>query len=198
VVKEVERTLEHRPDMEAFVLIEPQVLLRFHRWADVLQMPEPPEKRLLSRTFRHFARAMALASQRRQDEAGKEQQEFEALRQKVKAEAPFGFNGAGPVLGVAASLLRARLAHGEEEAVKHYRLAVGLEDALRYGEPPDWYYPVRESLGAALLRAGKAAEAEAVFRDDLKKHRRNARSLFGLKKALEAQKKTRQAELVEL
>jgi len=198
LVKEVEPALVHMPDMEAFVLIEAQVLLRFHRWADVLKMPEPPENRLLSRTFRHFARAMALANQERRDEAGKEQEAFEELRQKVKADAPFGFNGAGPVLGVAAEVLKARLAKESEDALKHYRLAVGLEDALRYGEPPDWYHPVRESLGAALLRAGKAAEAEAVFRDDLKRHRRNPRSLFGLKRALEAQNKTRQAELVGL
>jgi cytochrome c-type biogenesis protein CcmH/NrfG len=74
---------------------------------------------------------------------------------------------------------------------------VELQDALLYDEPPAWYYPVRESLGAALLRAGKAAEAEAVFREGQRRSPRNGRMLFGLREALKAQKKAESAAWVD-
>ena len=63
-----------------------------------------------------------------------------------------------------------------------------------YHEPPDWYYPMRESLGAAFLLAGQPAEAEKVFRDDLSRNPRSPRSLFGLWKALEAEQKPADAD----
>ena len=65
-----------------------------------------------------------------------------------------------------------------------------LQDKLGYMEPPEWHYPVREALGGALLRQGKAAEAEAVFRKDLELNPRNDRSLFGLLEALKMQQKS--------
>jgi Flp pilus assembly protein TadD len=80
--------------------------------------------------------------------------------------------------------------------VEHWKRAVAAEDSLAYDEPPTWYYPVRESLGGALLRSGRPAEAEAVFREDLKLNPRNGRSLFGLMESLKAQKKTMQADWV--
>jgi len=85
------------------------------------------------------------------------------------------------------TVLDARLAAAasdREGAVAAWRRAVEREDALAYDEPPAWYYPVRESLGAALYVAGRPAEAEAVFRDDLARNPRNGRSLFGLREAL--------------
>ncbi len=92
---------------------------------------------------------------------------------------------------------RVAYAHGkQEEGIDALKQAVALQDALRYDEPPAFHYPVRESLGAALLRAGKAAEAEAVFRDDLARNRRNGRSLFGLWQSLKAQHKDDAAEWV--
>lgn len=75
-------------------------------------------------------------------------------------------------------------------------VAVAMQDRLSYNEPADWHYPVRESLGAALLLAGRASEAEAVFRADLRKNPRGGRSLFGLVQALQAQGKTDEAVLV--
>jgi hypothetical protein len=108
-----------------------------------------------------------------------------------------GNNTTDMVLGVASAVLEARLANDLETAITEWKRAVELEDALAYGEPPDWYYPVRESLGAALLRAGRAAEAEQVFREDLRRNRRNGRSLFGLVESLKAQKKDTEAELVK-
>jgi len=80
-----------------------------------------------------------------------------------------------------------------EEGLGKLREAVKLEDALHYDEPPAWMIPARHSLGANLLRAGKAAEAEQVYRDDLAKLPDNGWSLFGLAQALRAEGKTDQA-----
>jgi hypothetical protein len=77
------------------------------------------------------------------------------------------------------------------------REAVAIQDTLKYGEPPDWFYPVRESLGAALLMNGDAAGAEKVFRDDLDRNLRNPRSLWGLHQALLQQKREYDAGFVQ-
>ena len=68
---------------------------------------------------------------------------------------------------------------------------------MDYNEPPDWLYPMREPLGAALLGEGKPAEAEGVFREDLKHNQRNPRSMFGLAESLKAQGKAAEAQTVE-
>ena len=81
-------------------------------------------------------------------------------------------------------------------AIGHLEAAVAAQDKVAYNEPADWYYPVRETLGAMLLLDGQAARAEEVFRADLAKTRRNPRSLFGLWQALVAQGKEVDAELV--
>jgi tetratricopeptide (TPR) repeat protein len=73
------------------------------------------------------------------------------------------------------------------EAIDHLRTAVTLEDALKYNEPPDWFYPSRQSLGAVLLAAGDAAGAQQVYEQDLRIYRENGWSLFGLAQALRAQ-----------
>jgi tetratricopeptide (TPR) repeat protein len=80
-----------------------------------------------------------------------------------------------------------------DSAIKHYSAAVAAQDALPYTEPPFWYYPNRQSLGKALLAAGKAAEAEAVYRRDLEIYRHNGWSIFGLMQALQAQGKAEEA-----
>jgi hypothetical protein len=199
LVKEVEPSVAHLPPMESFLLTPTQVLLRFHQWNDVLKLPEPPQGRLLSRAFWHFARGVALAAQGKKAEGRAEQQKFREVTaaRDFPRQAPLGFNTVEGVMGVAAAVLAARLAEDADTAWQSWTRAVQLEDALRYGEPPDWYYPVRESLGAALLRAGNAAEAEKVFRQDLARHRRNPRSLFGLREALRARKKAWQVEMVD-
>jgi Tfp pilus assembly protein PilF len=77
------------------------------------------------------------------------------------------------------------------------REAVAIQDTLKYGEPPDWFFPVRESLGAALLLNGDAAGAEKVFREDLERNPRNPRSLWGLRQALLQQKRDYDAGFVQ-
>jgi tetratricopeptide (TPR) repeat protein len=74
-------------------------------------------------------------------------------------------------------------------------LAFSAQDALAYDEPPPWYGSVRETLGTALVADHRAAEAEKIFREDLARNPGSGRSLFGLWKSLEAQKKTGEAEI---
>jgi len=92
---------------------------------------------------------------------------------------------------------RVQPSHADRErAIEHWKNAVQIQDRLCYGEPPEWFYPVRESLGAALMLGGQAGQAEAVFGADLEQYPRNPRSLFGLLKSLEAQNKISDEEWV--
>jgi predicted Zn-dependent protease len=103
-------------------------------------------------------------------------------------------------LQVAASSLEARIADAEgdlEKSADHWRVAVKAQDSLRYDEPPIWFYQVRQSLGSVLLRAGKLRDAEAILRESLRKQPRDGRVLFLLWKTLAAQKREREATLVE-
>ncbi len=83
-----------------------------------------------------------------------------------------------------------------DAAIEHFRQAVTAQDGLPYMEPPFWYYPTRQSLGMSLLKAGRYAEAEAVYRNDLEDYARNGWSMFGLIQSLEAQDKVDEAETV--
>jgi hypothetical protein len=130
-----------------------------------------------------------------------EQRRFERERGAVPEESQYLLNNkASDVLALAGATLAARIAaaRGEHEtALSEWRRAVELEKAIQYDEPPAWFYPVRQSLGAGLLRAGRAEEAEIVFRDTLVKHPRDGRLLFGLQQSLLAQDRRDEAALVE-
>jgi hypothetical protein len=104
------------------------------------------------------------------------------------------------ILKIAEDVLGAQIALAKKDnpaAVSMLREAVAVQDTLKYDEPQDWFYPVRESLGGVLLMSGDAKGAEQVFRDDLAKNLRNPRSLFGLNQALRAQEKNSDAWFVE-
>jgi tetratricopeptide (TPR) repeat protein len=115
----------------------------------------------------------------------------------VSPSAMWGNNKPADMLAVAGEVLAARLADSPVAAIPRWQRAVEIQDSFVYDEPPAWYYPIRESLGAALLRAGKSAEAEAVFREGLRRNPRNGRMLFGLLEALRAEKKTDAAEWID-
>ncbi|MBM3739408.1 MAG: hypothetical protein FJW39_26865 [Acidobacteria bacterium] len=173
------------------------VLYRFARWNEILALPAPNPKWRTSNGFWRWARASALAALGRTAEARAEQKRFEEIRAAEPEKTPWLYNTVKAIYGVAAQVLEARLASSPADSIANLRKAVELQDALSYDEPPAWFYPVRESLGGALLRSGKPAEAEAVFREDLKKNRRNGRSLFGLLESLKAQGKTFEAGWVQ-
>ncbi|MDX1562967.1 MAG: tetratricopeptide repeat protein, partial [Gammaproteobacteria bacterium] len=154
--------------LEAFRLYPLMVDLRFHEWDSILASRSPSEQRALERAFWLYARAMAYAGLGDLERARSEQARFELARSEVDAEALYLLNNsAETVLALAAAVLEASLveAGGDSAgAVALWRRAVAAEAAIQYDEPPAWYYPVRQSLAAALLRAGRAEEAEFVFR----------------------------------
>jgi tetratricopeptide (TPR) repeat protein len=112
----------------------------------------------------------------------------------------FSLNTAEAILRVAAEVLDGDLAFRKKDydrAIARFERAVRYEDALTYTEPPDWHAPVRHWLGAALVEAGRPAEAETVYWDDLRRNRENGWALSGLHQSLLAQGKKDEAALVE-
>lgn len=184
--------------LDPFIPTELFVLTRFQQWDRILATPPPAEKLPVARSIWRWARAVALWGKRQRAEALRERDAFEAARRAVPAGAIWINNKAADVLDVAAAVLAARLAASDAEAIAHWEKAVALQDQLVYDEPPPWFYPVRESLGAACLRAGDARRAEAAFRADLERNPRNPRSLFGLYRTLEAQQRAFDAQWVKL
>jgi tetratricopeptide (TPR) repeat protein len=180
---------------EALVVMPILILMRFARWDDLLAFAGPDRKLTGVVFFWHFARGCAFASKGRLKEAGEERRALEVVISDLPPGRAFGMFLAdwGTLHTLAAASLDARMAAARGDtntAIGDWRRAVAVQDELKFDDVPDWYYPVRESLGAALLRSGSAQEAEQVFREDLRRNPRNPRSLFGLCKALEAQKKT--------
>ena len=187
--------------LEAFLVYPLVADLRFNRWDEILSSPPPSEERKLSRAFWQYGQAMALTGTGRMPEASTARQRFEALRQSVPADSMFLLNNkSSDVLNLAGATLDASIAWARgdhDQAVEHWRRALELENAIQYDEPPAWHYPIAQSLGAALLRSGKAAEAEEVFRAAVAKKPRDGRLLFGLWQSLVAQKRDGEAKLVE-
>ncbi len=168
------------------------VLIRFGKWDEILAEPDPPEFRLFSRAVRHYARGIALSALGRVEEARSELARFDDLASQVPSEWVVGNNPASVILPLARTMLEGELLYREgkpEEAFAALREGARLEDELVYDEPPGWMQPVRHSLGALLLAAGRTAEAEAVYREDLEQHPANGWSLLGLEQALRAQQK---------
>ncbi|HEV2114355.1 MAG TPA: hypothetical protein VGR50_09395 [Terriglobales bacterium] len=191
------------PPLEAFMTIPMAVDVRFHRWADIIALPQPPADRAVTTTYWHFARGMALAGSGRIADAEGEYKTLAATRDATPADAIFSMpfnNKTRDILGIAVNVLGAKIAMAKKDdssAIPMLRKAVDLQDRLNYGEPPDWFFPVREMLGGALLASGNAPEAEKVFREDLDRNPRNPRSLFGLREALKAQNRTYDAQFVD-
>ncbi len=183
--------------LEGFLIQPTAIALRFQQWDEIRKMPDPGPKLPLLRTAWLYARAIAAAASGDAKRAEALRKEYAAARDALGSAMTVGpLNSAAGYFAVATNVLDARIAQAKGDrkaAVASWEKAVAAEDALNYDEPATWYYPTRESLGAALLLDGQAAEAERVFRADLEKHPRSGRSLYGLAKALEAQQKAADA-----
>jgi tetratricopeptide (TPR) repeat protein len=193
--------LNDTPVAEVYVPTPIFVLVRFHRWDEVVRLPPPNPKLAMTVAFWHFARGSAFAAKGQIAKAEAERRILETARKETPADLEFSSysNKANAFLVLAANILDARIATAQADparAIQYWEKAVEIEDKLNYGEPPEWFYPVRESLGSALLLNGHAGRAEAVFRADLEQYPRNPRSLFGLLRALEAQQKNADVEEV--
>ncbi len=164
------------------------VLVRFGRWADLLVEPAPPAERRVSRIFWHYARGIALSSLGRVAEAESEQAEFERLVAAMPQGWFIGVNTAEAVLPIASEMLAGEIAFRagrHDDAFEHLRAGVALEDRLTYDEPRGWMQPVRHALGALLVAAGRHAEAEVVYREDLAINPDNGWAWIGLERARE-------------
>ncbi|MFC3550493.1 hypothetical protein ACFOLC_05635 [Lysobacter cavernae] len=181
--------------MQQFVVAPLFAQVRFGEWDKILATQEPPSELPYPRAVWHFARGMALVRQRKAGEGQREYLKLQAIArdpalQKVML---FDINRADHVLAVADSMLRGEiaLARGDRKGgIAALRKAATAEDQLNYNEPPDWPLPVRPYLGAALLDAGRAKEAMAVYDEDLRKYPENGWSLYGLSLAQARLKQT--------
>jgi len=188
------------PFADGFMAMPLEVLMRFGRWDEILAEPAFPDFVPISRSLQHYARAVAHAAKDDVPSALKEQAAFLEARARVPKEAFLGNNTGSDVLDVAESFMRGEILFRSgkiHDGLVSLREAAAREDRLRYDEPPDWIQPVRHALGAALLQAGRFAEAEAVFREDLAKLPGNGWGLYGLSRALQLQKKASEAAAVE-
>ena len=145
---------------------------------------------------------MAYAATNRLEAADRERELLVALvaDPALKGQTTFSTNSGQAILRIAPEVVAGEIAARRQQwdtAILHLDRAVRYEDALIYQEPPDWHAPVRQNLGAVLLAAGRADEAEAVYWEDLKKKPENGWSLFGLVQALKAQGKADEAARVE-
>jgi fructose-specific component phosphotransferase system IIB-like protein len=203
VVERIDPHVAMMPIMESMIIAPESVLMRFDRHAELLALPDAPADRPVVGAWRMFARGVAHAKQGNAEGAETERAKLVAAIRALPDGALFGGTGlanANTVLSLATTVLDARIAwaRGDQaKSVELWKRAVATADKLPYEEPPVWFYPVRESLGGALLASGRAREAERVFRDDLVHHPRNARSLFGLHKSLVSQKRDADAAWVE-
>jgi tetratricopeptide (TPR) repeat protein len=191
------------PPLEGFMTIPLAVNIRFHRWDDILKTPAPDPAMKTTTVFWHFARGLALAGTGKVTEAEAEYKIVSDAEAATGEDVVFAMpvnNKAKDIMRIAKDVLGAKISAAKkdnEAAISQLREAVGIQDTLKYGEPPDWFFPVRESLGAELLITGDAAGAEKVFRDDLERNPRNPRSLYGLQQSLKAQGKDYDAGFVQ-
>ncbi len=182
---------------DSFMVAPYHVLIRFGKWDDMLEEPEPAEFRHFSRATWHYGRCVAHANLGQIREARRELRAFEQARERVPEDWIVMQNTAHDVLDIAALVAEGELAYHDdraEDAFRALREAVELEDALNYDEPPGWMMPVRHAYGALLLAEGQAQEAEQVYLRDLERHPNNGWALLGLAQAYEAQRRADEAE----
>ena len=169
---------------------------RFGLWTEALTAPRPPATEPYAAGIWHYARGLAFVARGQLDRADAEVKAIgkimahEAFKTTLK-DLPLLTN-----LQIASRSVNGELAarRGDvDAAVRVLEEAVAIEDAIPYNEPPVWHHPVRQVLGGVLLDAGRAKEAEAVFRADLARVRENGWSLFGLMRSLEVQGRTAEA-----
>jgi tetratricopeptide (TPR) repeat protein len=190
--------IEQFPTVEFFHTIPLLALVQFGRWRELLEEPAPRADLAYSTAIWHYARGVALANT---GDVASAEAEYAALQPLKANDKVLSLDGndypASILLDIADALLAGEIALAKEDlavAVTHFERAVATQDALPYTEPPFWYYPTRQSLGLSLLRAGRAADAEQVYRRDLEQYPHNGWSTYGLIQSLAAQGKNAEAD----
>jgi tetratricopeptide (TPR) repeat protein len=188
--------IDMMPGMDFFVSEPLLAMVRFGKYDELLAEPKPDAKYRTMMAFWLHGHGMALAAKGKLAEARADLAELQKLTDGAPADLTVGNNAAKDVYALAAKILEARIATLEKKknALDLWADAVARGDKLAYSEPDDWFYPVRHYQGAAQLAASKAKDAEATYREDLRRHPHNGWALFGLWKSLEAQHKAREAK----
>jgi tetratricopeptide (TPR) repeat protein len=195
--------LAANPPLQGFLVVPYYALVRFSKWDEILAEPTPAHDTIYTRGVWHYARGRALAGKGRLDDAARELAALETIVNDPalpSLPASASLNTPDTILRIAPEVLAGDIAARRKDfdrALLRFERAVRLEDALIYTEPADWPAPVRQSLGAVLLEAGRPVEAEAVYWDDLKRNPENGWSLFGVVQALTAQGKKDDAARVQ-
>jgi tetratricopeptide (TPR) repeat protein len=189
--------IKQMPDMETAPVAAIVSLVRFGHWDEVLRYPAPPQEWPYTTGVWHYARGLAFNAKGHAADAQKELAELEKILNAVSPERTVAFFfRAKNVLGLAANVLAGEIAAKSGDtptAERLLRSAVAEQDTHWFTEPPPWYFPVRQALGAVLLQGNRAADAEQVYREDLRRNPGNGWSLFGLTQSLKAQGKTAEA-----
>ncbi len=178
-------------------------MVRFGQWSELAVEPKPVDSLSYVLAIWHYANGMSAVKQNNLPEAKKH---LEAIRNfsnlpKLNNQKIWGFNSFADIIGIAGNVLEGEYlaASGNHDAaIAALQKAMTSEDGLLYQEPPDWYYPVRETLGNVLLKANRPKEAEKMFRDDLTMYPENGWSLGGLYRALKAQGRSKEADAIRI
>jgi tetratricopeptide (TPR) repeat protein len=188
------------PPFEGYAPTLLYTLARFSKWDEILKQPAPPSDLRYATAAWHYARGLAYTGQGKPDSAAVERDSLVVVALSIPAARMVHQNSARAVLQVAIRHLAGEMAAraGRTDlAVQQLGRAVSLEDELTYEEPPAWYMPMRQRLGAVLLAAGRPRQAEKVYRADLVHRPENGWSLYGLAQSLKAQNRTKEAAKVE-
>ncbi|GEM48264.1 tetratricopeptide repeat protein [Deinococcus cellulosilyticus] len=172
-----------QPELEHYVGGLSLMQVGFQKWQDILAQPRPLESLQAATALWHWSRSYALAALGQLKEAESEQQQFFAVQQEIPYNLSYGNNTAQAILAVASNLLRAKLAAAQgnmDAALELLKLTVDSDDALVYDEPPPWFFPARDALGAAYFQTRQYQAAVRVFKESLKKQPLSPRALYGL------------------
>lgn len=196
-----DKLLQEIPITALFRVTPYWTLARFGLWQEVLQEPAPPVFNAFLTGSWHYVRGLAFVATQRTQQAQQELAKLHAiLNQLSKKDVILSKNTASSILRIAAEVLAGEIAAASnqfDQAISHLDKAVRLDDALSYTEPPEFHFPPRLALGAILLKAGRANEAEVVYWEDLKRYRNNGWALYGLIEALARQNKVERAAIVK-
>jgi len=194
--------LKDAPLLQFFAAVPYQALVRFGKWGEILNEPRPAYEGPLVMGLWRFARGMAFSARKNLNDASAELEKIRRLANdpEVAKTVLWSPNSVGQLLNISIAVLEGDMASRKgdyDQAILSLDRAVRLEDGLAYIEPPDWGLPTRHMLGAVLLEAGRAGEAETVYWEDLRRNPESGWALLGLMQTLRAQKKEEAAAAIE-
>ncbi len=199
LAENVKPVLKEMQMLESFYANPLMILLSFGKWNEIINYPEADTAFILYSALLHYSKGVAYAETGNSADAKSEQERFNGFNRKISEESLIGLTPATLIMNICSDILTAKIAEADgdkSKAIEFLKKAVNNEDQVNYDEPPDWYPSVRLSLGSELFLNGEYAEAEKVFRDELKKYPHNGRGLFGLMESLKAQGKNAEAKIV--